>query len=503
METLIFLQVDNVRTTELCRQLSLAQACMPLCLWLLVISETNSKLTVEEAKGMRSFTFSILLMFGVVSLSIVLRNVCTQANADNRRTTHFWDQKYLRLIFMWIFGVACLVDTILYLLETISVFNEYKSAFFWSICVVCASLLVTFLIIQTILLSISKRHYIISGIKLRYGLVMTILCNAGFWVYCVGNESIILQNGSNNGTQSDDFKSNTSIFTKWSQFLDPITSPMAVEYTLMSLFSIFEFLRMQHDSSDVNEEMHTVLGSYDQIGESFSEADPILPFRSPSRWKAFLFPTIMGLFLTVPLLVLEIYISVKTTITEYEPVYAVYESYWVANHLTNLLLSLIGLYILASSELSRLRGNTRMISRIEDFTLLLCCLGVQMIHVFGFYGNIMNKPHLVSHVVILSHCLSFFETLLQTMLIIQASASLSNLQTHSLVMKNILLTIGMINFALWISNSFVKHIRVFSILESNFYGDYFWNVVSDVLYPLAIFYRFHSAFECYNLYGKI
>ena len=191
------------------------------------------------------------------------------------------------------------------------------------------------------------------------------------------------------------FKSNTSIFTKWSQFLDPITSPMAVEYTLMSLFSIFEFLRMQHDSSDVNEEMHTVLGSYDQIGESFSEADPILPFRSPSRWKNFLFPIIMGLFLTVPLLVLEIYISVKTTITEYEPVYAVYESYWVANHLTNLLLSFIGLYILASSELSRLRGNTRMISRIEDFTLLLCCLGVQMIHVFGFYGNIMNKPHLV------------------------------------------------------------------------------------------------------------
>ena len=138
---------------------------------LLILSETESNLTGEEAKGMRGFTFSILLIFGVVSLLVVLRKLIVKANADNERRGHLLDQKYLRVIFMWIFAVACLVDTTLHLLIIFSVFNDCKSTFLWSIRVVSNSLLITFLITQTVLFSISKIHYIIAGLKLRYALV--------------------------------------------------------------------------------------------------------------------------------------------------------------------------------------------------------------------------------------------------------------------------------------------------------------------------------------------
>ena len=460
---------------------------------LLILSETESNLTVEEAKGMRGFTFSILLIFGVVSLLVVLRKLFVKVNADNERRGHLLDQKYLRLIFMWIFAVACLVDTTLHLLITFSVFNDCKSTFLWSIRVVSNSLLITFLITQTVLLSISKIHYIIAGLKLRYALVLTMLCNAAFWFYSVARESRTLDSRTANSTQTDKLRSN--IFEEWSKYLAPVFVPMTVEYTLMSMFFIFELMGLENNLTDEFD------ASYDQIGERFAETDPILSFRTPRRLKNLLLPIIIGLVLTVPLLALDIYISLEKTITGYEPVYVVYECCWVANHATNLLVSLLGLRILAPVEFRG--GNARRKSRIGDSMLLFCCLGIQMIHVFSFYGNFMSTHHLVGHMVTLRQCVGFVETIIQTMFIVQSTALISHLQRRHIEMRNLLLAICIVNFALWISDSFVKHIRVLSVQESKFYKDYYWNVVVDILYPLGIFYRFHSAFECYNLYGKV
>ena len=319
------------------------------------------------------------------------------------------------------------------------------------------------------------------------------LCNAAFWFYSVARESRTLDTRTANRTQTDKLRSN--IFAEWSKYLAPVFVPMTVEYTLMSMFFIFELMELENNLTDEFD------ASYDQIGERFAETDPILSFRTPRRLKNLLLPIIIGLFLTVPLLALDIYISLDKTITGYEPVYVVYECCWVANHATNLMLSLLGLRILAPVEFQG--GNARRKSRIGDSMLLFCCLGIQMIHVFSFYGNIMSTQHLVGHMVTLRQCVGFVETILQTMFIVQSTTLISHLQRHHKEMKNILLTICIVNFALWISDSFVKHIRVLSVPESKFYKDYYWNVVVDILYPLGIFYRFHSAFECYNLYGKV
>ena len=467
---------------------------------LLIITHTLDNLTREQVYGIHNFTHSILLIFGVTSLLVILRNVSLHADEDQTTNQHLWDAKHFKVIFLWLFAIGYLVETTLYILVTISDIERDQSGYLWIVRLVWNILLVIFLIEQTLLFTISKKYNIIAGIRLRYGLTLTILCNASLWFHAVLGESrsfhVPVNETHNEGKEN--------IFEKWIHYLDPFIAPMTVEYTLLSLSFICPLMKLNGNSTarNLKDGNNDTQDLYDEIGEQFSEMDPFISTSNPYRCKKVLLPLVTGIFLIVPFLALEIYISVRKDIAVSDPLYAAYEFCLLVNHCVNVLLNFAGLCILAMEETSS--RSTRESFGNENIILVFCCLIVQMIHVFAVFGNAMNKSHLVRHVVTIHYSVTFVGTMLQTMLIIQSKYQLSNIQRKLNFLKNVLLVTSMINFAIWISDSFLlKHTRNLMLPESRYYGDSYWNVIVDVLLPVGIFYRFHSALECFKLYTKL
>ena len=468
---------------------------------LLTITYTSSRLKEEQVNGIQIFSHAALLLFGVMSSLLVLGKFCNKIDVSRPKGTaqRSWNINSLEMTFLWMFAVVYLVQTILYLLTVVSNTQEMKSTVMWIANIFWETLLLTFIMSQTLLFSIFKNSKMsITGQNIRYSLTMTGVCNVAQCFHKMLKES--------RTTNADTFISTRNqtqdiIFRNWINELQPYVTPMTIEYNIMSLSFIFSILKFLNNCSDSNDRYPSL--NLDEMPDD-TETLPILTVRrSPQRMKSDLVFFLLGLLPTLPLIALEGYISHnQATITETDAILIAFECACMTNQCVMSLLCIIGMCHLAGVQQSN--GLIRQSTHIRDLILILCCLGVQMFHVFGGFGNIMNNSYLVQHMVTTNHIVSFFGALLQTLFIIQSKHSSSLLHIRSKILRKVLLVLGIVNFMSWLCDSiFVRHVNNLTMPESKYFGEEYWNIVCDLFLPLAIYYRFHSAMECYKIFKNM
>ena len=471
---------------------------------LLTIQYTSSKVTEGQILGIHIFSHTILLLFGVISLLFVLCKVCTKVDGRsvNDAAQRLWSSEPLEVIFLWIFAIRYLIETILYFLVTVFYSDKETSRVTWGDKITWNVLLLIFLVLQTLLLTIARKHNFemidITGRKLSmYVLASPVFCNVVQCFYAMLREL---------RTTTDTFniaynQTENIVFENWIHVLQPYITPMRIEYNIMSIAFIFSFLKLPKNQNDSNG-IFCMQNLSEDFDDTFSETEQILETRrTPKQVKSLFVVVFAGLVPTLPLVALEVYIK-QSKITDTDKICIVYEFSEVANHSIVSLLCINGLcYLTRVQQSNDFRGKTL---QVGNFLLVFSCLGVQMLHVFGGFGAAMNAPSLFQHLLTIYHIVGFIGVLLQTIFIINSKHLPWQLQIRSKLHSKVLVVLGIINFTFWLCDSFfVRHVDRLTILESNYFGKGYWDVASDLLLPLAIYYRFHSAMECYKVYNHI
>lgn len=107
--------------------------------------------------------------------------------------------------------------------------------------------------------------------------------------------------------------------------------------------------------------------------------------------------------------------------------------------------------------------------------------------------------------------LQFFDSLLQIFQVPAQVLLLARALTYKthLAQLNVapeflcLLAMFLYNLIMWVIGFFEwKHSRAFNLTPVLFYNDLLWVLVTDISYPLMIFFRFHSVFVIFSIIGK-
>lgn len=141
------------------------------------------------------------------------------------------------------------------------------------------------------------------------------------------------------------------------------------------------------------------------------------------------------------------------------------------------------------------------------YILILCTAGAVAYSTFGLIAGMMYQrmefPTL-SIALVIQKIFEIACTYLQTILILQSPAyNTVRDRKVCIPVYKVHCVLFTINIIMWLVNSYMgKVVGSVMHIEASFYGDKYWKAVNDVVYPITIFYRFHTAMDIYQLYKK-
>lgn len=159
---------------------------------------------------------------------------------------------------------------------------------------------------------------------------------------------------------------------------------------------------------------------------------------------------------------------------------------------------------------------------------MVCTLAVTAYHLFLAIGSVSllsvegtqklvkheNLSHLAIHMngttlqivgamAITESIVMIAQVILQTAVLISSSKSKQGYKP-SLPGQELLWCIAVYNATIWIMDSFLSmRLSKISPIKELVYPEQTWTIVSKTLYPLIIYYRFHSAHLYYGLQGRL
>lgn len=213
---------------------------------------------------------------------------------------------------------------------------------------------------------------------------------------------------------------------------------------------------------------------------------------------------LMAIVLCLPLLTTIIMVSaVKPYTYHYQLSTAIVQCVFKLELFVMILLAFFLTYKQYQEENSTDRINS------SRFILILCTAGTIAYSTFGLIAGLFEKRGDYATLALPLFIQKFLEiacTYLQTILILQSSLSnivrVRNVSRFIPVYK-IHCVLFTVNIIMWLVNSYIgKMVGSIMHIEANFYGENYWKAVNDVIFPITIFYRFHTAMEVYQLYKK-
>ena len=295
---------------------------------------------------------------------------------------------------------------------------------------------------------------------------------------------------------------------KWIDYIRPFTGPMTVSFSLLSL-SVF--LSLWGTPSSV-QHVHVNVSYRDLDLEHYEnnercETYALLPKKDNQPARIFSRVLIAGACLSIPMVVLEAVIA-------FQPKYAncnnqlAFHSLKLMNCVILLLANLVVLPNIRYNILSKTCCTTDPVNLRNNCLIFLSFIGFQMFNVFNVVGNSMTKDNTVCssmrYVDIAEHIASFIGAMLQTMLLVQLKGYPPNNFQLLKKRKKVITFIFILNLGLWLGDCFfMKRVRSSSSPEEHIYGQSFWYFMVDILCPISIFYRFHSATEAFHISTQI
>jgi hypothetical protein len=143
------------------------------------------------------------------------------------------------------------------------------------------------------------------------------------------------------------------------------------------------------------------------------------------------------------------------------------------------------------------------------FTLVLGTAGTLFHLTFGLIaGIIFGKRGDSSEAtfLILQKVMEIVIVVVLTSLVLKAqklSTSFVERQIRWLSVDKLFYVFFLIRVIMWIADSYIgRNTAEIMPIESEAYGDKYWRIVNDVLYPFTMFYLFHTAIDFYQLHNK-
>ncbi|KAK3106690.1 hypothetical protein FSP39_025288 [Pinctada imbricata] len=460
---------------------------------------TNTLTIVPPEKTERAIRVNCMLVFllGIFSLLLVISHARRKDSSvlEQRKNKLF---KVVKVIFLWIFAIGSLYRASLFIIFTIETKEHDFSKGIWLTRLLWDALDLIFVSIQSIFLCVSSYYTFRRRLLLRYGVIFLISSNIMIWFFAVLQESfgkfsgLYLQNKSISRNISKQIFATVDLINKSNVY----TLPMLIEYTLLSISWILTLIPSDGPPHDDREMKYPVQSdNY----KSIREIDNQLPQTDSRLSKLTVSIYTIVYFICFLMVASEIIIAVKTSIDKTSQFF--FQILQCSNLLILIFLNMkIVIFIANRPSFENIKSKK---SHLGNQILILSCFGLQAYDVFGaFEGFFLSEVNSLSKCVITKHCISIFATFYQTIVICKLKMYESKSSMYKI--KRMILAVSLINFGFWIGDCFIgKHDKNITYTEAEVYGESYWNIVQNILFPIAIFYRFHSGLEMFGIYSSI
>nr|XP_042900593.1 proton channel OtopLc-like [Parasteatoda tepidariorum] len=159
--------------------------------------------------------------------------------------------------------------------------------------------------------------------------------------------------------------------------------------------------------------------------------------------------------------------------------------------------------IIGIVQIKKMKSKTSRQGKLSDF---LQRIGLLAVYVYGICNIIVGGVYidtLESFVLFIDGFLMVVQACLQSLFIHQVSKKrLSPLNIDEKPGRQVVIFLVFVNISLWILESFTTQRQLRSQLQLKFYGDIAWPVITRIIMPFVIFYRFHSAVALLEAWRK-
>ncbi|XP_070572750.1 uncharacterized protein [Ptychodera flava] len=148
----------------------------------------------------------------------------------------------------------------------------------------------------------------------------------------------------------------------------------------------------------------------------------------------------------------------------------------------------------------------------EDATLLIISVNGSFLYAFfGItaaigavnVGDYSHYPRPVPYIVILECSFNLVEYWLQVIFLVSSLRYFPARGQSIIGLVRVYSYLFVCNFGMWVLDSFFETMAVdLSPVQRYYYGDEIWHIITDLAYPFAIFFRFHSFVVAYSLFAR-
>ena len=515
---------------------------------LLITCYTNQHLLEnhDERYGIIRGIFASLFIVGVILLSVILKYIRKETRGDTKQRLTSSDK--LKIFFLCVFGLGCIVKATLFFILTLETYGQENSKILWVLRWLWNIFEIWFIILQIRLFYVLKRHKVQFNMLFGYGIAFALIVNAAIWLLNIlhGSLSFHRKDINSNTTNTNDVMdaNNTTLpLDKWiDNYIQPFTGHMTVSFSLLSL-SVFLSLWGSHASAqnvhvnvdvrdleqehvrDLEQEHVRDLEQEHVENQNKHETDALLPRENNepvccctlSNWVLI----IIGAFLGIPMVGLEAAFAFRTNSISSNKMNKMLMAFHSLQLVNNAILLIANGAVLVYL---RFHSKKHSVNLRNNFLILLSFIGFQMLNVFNAVGHIMiknicdnttesvcklpeeeegNENNSIDNIDIAEHLVTFLGVMVQTMLLVKLNGYPSDNFESLKKMKKVIIFIFILNSWLWLGDCFFKKsVRSSSFPEAHVYGQS-WYFMVDVLCPISVFYRFHSATESFHISSQI
>lgn len=354
-----------------------------------------------------------------------------------------------------------------------------------------------------------------SSTLINYGISTIILTHVLRWFRTLFT-SLLSNHLINDSNYSTSFLNNCYWNTDLTHFrtsIEPYVEPTLTEYSLLAVSLMLRmWISFEKEGrpaffvSSVTTEQTPLLGSGSRQVSSSGNIqigfDHSLSLRSAVRSSSVYVCVLVAIVLCLPILTTVIMASaVENYSYHYQLSSGIVQCVFKLQLFIVILLALF----LCSKQYKEEYSADKMNS--SRYILILCTAGAVAYSTFGLIAGLMHMAFETLSVALVIQ--KFFEIAciyLQTILILQSSSyntARNRNGSRYLPVYKVHCVLFTINIVMWLVNSYMgKVVGSVMHIEASFYGEKYWKAVNDVVYPITIFYRFHTAMDIYQLYKK-
>ncbi|KAK3084054.1 hypothetical protein FSP39_007392 [Pinctada imbricata] len=495
-------------------------ACLTSVIFVIIGVYTAKAEIVTKARYIMWSLNCTLIIFGMVALGMI------SVLAYKNRSTWFvrpsrghgdWN---LKGKFLWVFGLAVILDTSFNLASNIqcisnSQYTGYHIAF--------ASqdlIYITFFSIQLAFLTYFRNFKFESSVRINYGILMVLLVNLCLWFHAVVADTNIEIQDYMNQTKSNntDLKEMVCVFNstikKFQGKILRYLIPARIEAALLStsfLLSMWPSIRdntmfslqpMSSNDFDVDERQPLLTGT----GNGNAPTAHASRRHPASFFASMLYGTSINIIMVVSTLVFVF--AFENQERSRRDMYPVWRGILISYKFSMLIMVLIVFRIFAKyGEDDDSESNLTA----TEYILIFSSAGAAASYTFEFIGalQIPESENTIKGMILADSALDIITKYLQTILIISFKDALLRRYSGCISLEYLYVLLAVSNFLLWCGNSFVN-VNLSSMNFPNekngglFGHDSKINSFNRyVLNPIIIFYDFHASMDLFEMYMKL